>query len=74
MPKNKKLAFKLGIHPYQILTNRFEVCIPSLSSIFLAVGVHLRVAWSFAKTHGIELPSATPAAALTDRLGIHATP
>ena len=36
-PKNKKLALKLGIQTYQILTNDDEVCIPSLSSILLAV-------------------------------------
>ena len=33
----KKLALKLGILTYQILTNDDEVCIPSLSSIILAV-------------------------------------
>ena len=33
----KKLALKLGIQTYQILTNDDEVCIPSLSSILLAV-------------------------------------
>jgi hypothetical protein len=32
-----KLALKLGIETYQILTNDDEVCIPSLSSILLAV-------------------------------------
>ena len=32
-----KLALKLGIQTYQILTNDDEVCIPSLSSILLAV-------------------------------------
>ena len=38
MPKEKKkLALKLGIQTYQILTNDDEVCIPSLSSILLAV-------------------------------------
>ena len=38
MPKkNKKLALKLGIHTYQILTKNDEVCIPRLSSILLAV-------------------------------------
>jgi hypothetical protein len=31
------LALKLGIQAYQILTDDDEVCIPSLSSIFLAV-------------------------------------
>ena len=36
MPK-KKLALKLGIQTYQILTNDGEFCIPSLSSILLAV-------------------------------------
>ena len=35
--KNKKLALNLGIQTYQILTNDDEVCIPSLSSILLAV-------------------------------------
>ena len=37
MPKNKKLALRLGIQTCQIMTNDDEVCIPSLSSIFLAV-------------------------------------
>ena len=37
MPKNKELAIKLGIQTYQILKNDDEVCIPSLSSILLAV-------------------------------------
>ena len=37
MPKNKKLALKLGIQTYQILINDDEVCIPSHSSIYLAV-------------------------------------
>ena len=37
MPKNKKLALNLGIQTYQILTNDDEVCIPSLSSILIAV-------------------------------------
>ena len=37
MPKNKKWALRLGIQTYQILTNDDEVCIPSLSSIRLAV-------------------------------------
>ena len=32
-----KLALKLGIQTYQILKNDDEVCIPSLSSIFLAL-------------------------------------
>ena len=32
-----KLALKLEIQTYQILTNDDEVCIPSLSSILLAV-------------------------------------
>ena len=36
-PKNKKLVLNLGIQTYQILTNDDEVCIPSLSSILLAV-------------------------------------
>jgi hypothetical protein len=31
------MALKLGIQTYQILTNDDEVCIPSLSSILLAV-------------------------------------
>ena len=34
---NPKLALKLGIQTYQILTSDDEVCIPSLSSILLAV-------------------------------------
>ena len=38
MPKQiEKLALKLEIQTYQILTNDDEVCIPSLSSILLAV-------------------------------------
>ena len=37
MPKNKKLALNSGIQAYQILTNDDEVCVPSLSSILLAV-------------------------------------
>ena len=40
MPKNKKLALNSGKHTYQTLTNDNEVCIPSLSSILLAV-LHL---------------------------------
>ena len=41
MPKtNKKLALNSGIQTYQILTNDNEVCIPSLSSILLAVVQH----------------------------------
>ena len=35
-----KLALKLGIQTYQILTNNDEVCIPYLSSILLAVNAH----------------------------------
>ena len=35
------MALKLGIQTYQILTNDYEVCIPSLSSILLA----LRRSW-----------------------------
>ena len=34
---DKKLALKLGIQTYQILTKDDEVSIPSLSSILLAV-------------------------------------
>ena len=37
MPQNKKLALNSGLQTYQILTNDDEVCIPSLSSILLAV-------------------------------------
>ena len=38
MPKNKKLSLNSGIQTYnQIFTNNDEVCIPSLSSILLAV-------------------------------------
>ena len=33
----KKMAFKLRIQTYQLLTNDDEVCIPSLSTILLAV-------------------------------------
>ena len=35
--KYKKLALNLGIQTYQILTNDDKVCIPSLSSILIAV-------------------------------------
>ena len=35
--KNKKLALRLGIQTYEILTNDDEVCVPSLSSILLAL-------------------------------------
>ena len=38
---NKKLALKLGIQTYQILTNDDEVCVLSLSSILLAAIVSL---------------------------------
>ena len=37
LQENKKLALELGIQTYQILTKDDEVCISSLSSIFLAV-------------------------------------
>ena len=37
MPKNDKLALNSGIQTYQIFRNDDEVCIPSLSSILLAV-------------------------------------
>ena len=37
MLMNKKLALDLGIQTNQILTNDDEFCIPSLSSILLAV-------------------------------------
>ena len=39
MPESKKLALKLRIQTYKILTKNYEVCIPSLSSILLAVQV-----------------------------------
>ena len=35
--QNKKLALNSRIQTYQILTNDNEICIPSLSSILLAV-------------------------------------
>ena len=35
--KNKKFALRLGIQTYQIMTNDDEVCIPSISSILIAV-------------------------------------
>jgi hypothetical protein len=35
--KNKKLALNSGIQTNQILKNDDEVCIPSLSSVLLAV-------------------------------------
>ena len=48
MPKNKKLALKLGIQTYQILANDDEVCIPSLSSVLLAVkNVWPSVPWGY---------------------------
>ena len=37
LEKNKKLPLNSGIQTYQILTNDDEVCIPSLSSILLAL-------------------------------------
>ena len=37
--KDKILALKLGIQTYQILSNNDEVCIPSLSSILVAVPI-----------------------------------
>ena len=37
MQKKKKLALKLEIQTYQILTNDDEVCISGLSSILFAV-------------------------------------
>ena len=37
LPNNKKLALKLGIQTYQILTNYDEVYIPSVSSLLIAV-------------------------------------
>ena len=41
MQKNKKFVLKLGTQTYQVLTKNDEVCIPSLSSIFLAVNRQL---------------------------------
>ena len=38
------MALKLGKQTYQILTNNDEFCIPSLSSILLAVKVSLLIA------------------------------
>ena len=35
--KNKKMALKLEVQTYQILTNDNDVCIPNLFSIPLAV-------------------------------------
>ena len=35
--KNKKLALRLGIQTYEILTSNDEVCIPSLSSISVRI-------------------------------------
>ena len=44
MQKDQKLALNSGIQTCQILTNDDEICIPSLSSILLAVvGVMLLV-------------------------------
>ena len=43
MPKNKKLALKIVIQTYQILTNDDEVCIPGLSGILLAVQESLEI-------------------------------
>ena len=39
--QKKKIALKLGIQTYQILTNDDEVCIPSLSSILLGCNLIL---------------------------------
>jgi hypothetical protein len=40
VPKqSKKLALNSGIQTYQILANEDEGCIPSLSSIHLAVSI-----------------------------------
>ena len=39
MQKNKKLALNSEIQTNQILTNNYEVCIPSLSSILIAVRI-----------------------------------
>ena len=46
MPKNKKLALKSGIQTYQILTIDDEVCIPSVSSILLAVYIRHKFEWA----------------------------
>ena len=54
MPKNKKVALKLGIHTYQILTNDDEVCIPSLSSILIAVALLVRYRPRFFRKLGIK--------------------
>ena len=43
MPKNKTLALNSGIQTNQILTNDDEGCLPSLSSILLAVFKHIGV-------------------------------
>ena len=40
--KNKKLSLKLRVQTYQILKKDDEVCIPSLSSILLAVTLVLK--------------------------------
>ena len=40
--KDNNLALNSGIHTYQILTNDDEVCIPSLSSILLALKPKVR--------------------------------
>ena len=37
MLKRQEIGFKIGKQTYQILTNDDEVCIPSLSSILMAV-------------------------------------
>ena len=37
MLKRQEIGFKIGKQTFQILTNDDEVCIPSLSSILLAV-------------------------------------
>ena len=49
MPENNKLALKLAIQTYRILKNNDEVCIPSLSSILLAVYMEV---WLFCTVHG----------------------
>ena len=53
MPKDKKLALKLGMDiKYQSLTNNDEVCIPSLSSILLAVFMSICLYYKFSFESG----------------------
>ena len=57
MPKKKKLAWNSEIQTNQILTNDDEVCIPSLSSILLAVLIAVLITWGYCNFFGPDSPS-----------------